>query len=237
MILATLATGTAPAQSGADEAQRAWVEGNAACVRGDFQPCLLLQRRRPFASRIRCYNNRAYAYLRQDDLKGAISDYNEALRLDPKYAMAAFFRGAAYEKQGDQDRAVADYAYAIRLDERYARAYCDIGLPPVQPAPASNNRGMPPVKNYFVASDGDDRNPGTIERPFATLYKAHGVVRPGDTVNLRAGVYQALISWAKSGTRAAPITIKAYRDEDVHLQSSEQYADGVKDPLLGELGG
>ena len=34
-------------------------------------------------------------------------------------------------------------------------------------------------KTYFIADNGDDRNPGTIERPFATLYKAHQVVGPG----------------------------------------------------------
>ena len=33
--------------------------------------------------------------------------------------------------------------------------------------------------NYFVAPNGNDRNPGTIERPFATLYKAHQWVRAG----------------------------------------------------------
>ena len=39
-------------------------------------------------------------------------------------------------------------------------------------------------KTYFIADNGDDRNPGTIERPFATLYKAHQVVGPAN-INIR----------------------------------------------------
>ena len=89
--------------------------------------------------------------------------------------------------------------------------------------------------NIFVAPNGNDHNPGTIERPFATLYKAHQWVRPGETINLRAGTYKALISWTKSGTPAAPITIQAYNGEDVTLQSSEQYAwTQVTDPTFGD---
>ena len=89
--------------------------------------------------------------------------------------------------------------------------------------------------NFFVAPNGNDHNPGTIERPFATLYKAHQWVRPGETINLRAGTYQALISWNKSGTPTAPITIQAYNGEDVTLQSSEQYTwTRVNDPTFGD---
>ncbi len=64
--------------------------------------------------------------------------------------------------------------------------------------------------NFFVAPNGNDHYPGTIERPWATLYKAHQWVRPGETINLRAGTYEAMISWTKSGTPTAPITIRPY---------------------------
>lgn len=31
--------------------------------------------------------------------------------------------------------------------------------------------------SFFVAVDGDDRNPGTVEEPFATLTRARDAVR------------------------------------------------------------
>ena len=89
--------------------------------------------------------------------------------------------------------------------------------------------------DYFIAPNGDDHKPGTIERPFATLYRAHQAVKAGDTVNIRAGTYQAMIGWSKGGTPTAPITIQAYNGEDVRLQCSEQYTWAqVKDPTFGD---
>jgi tetratricopeptide (TPR) repeat protein len=46
----------------------------------------------------------------------AIADYNAAIRLDPKSALAFIGRGDAYTSKGDHDRAVADYNEAVRLD-------------------------------------------------------------------------------------------------------------------------
>lgn len=46
------------------------------------------------------------------------------------------------------------------------------------------------AKNYYVATDGNDKNSGTKEKPFATLMQAQSVVAPGDTVYIRGGVYK-----------------------------------------------
>jgi Flp pilus assembly protein TadD len=45
----------------------------------------------------------------------AISDYNEAIRLDPKSALAYVGRGNAYTKKGNLNAANSDYATAKRL--------------------------------------------------------------------------------------------------------------------------
>jgi hypothetical protein len=55
---------------------------------------------------------------------------------------------------------------------------------------------------------GDD-NPGTPERPLKTIAKAAGLVQPGDTVLVRAGVYRECIPFQKSGTAEAPISFVA----------------------------
>ena len=57
-----------------------------------------------------CYHKREYDQ--------AIADYSEAIRLDPEYAMAYYYRGVAYGDKGDYDAAVADCTEAVRLDPK-----------------------------------------------------------------------------------------------------------------------
>ena len=73
------------------------------------------------------YSNRAAAYHDKGDLDRAVADLNEAIRLDPKLAMAFNNRGAAYNEQGDNDRAIADYNEAIRIDPKLAMAFTNRG--------------------------------------------------------------------------------------------------------------
>lgn len=42
---------------------------------------------------------------------------------------------------------------------------------------------------YYVATDGNDTNAGSKDKPFATLNKANEVVQAGDTVWIRGGIY------------------------------------------------
>jgi len=64
----------------------------------------------------------------QGDYERAIADLNEAIRLDPKSAVAYNNRGSAYAFQGDIDRAIADFSEAIRLDPKFAAAYNNRGF-------------------------------------------------------------------------------------------------------------
>jgi tetratricopeptide (TPR) repeat protein len=184
------------------------------------------------------------AFLENGDYGAAIDAFADAIQADPRNGEAYFLRASAYENKGDQDHAVADYAHAVQLDPRFAKSYCERGLAaarsPVIGGDESMARGpgggKPPQRlNLFVAPNGNDRNPGTIERPFATLYRAIQFAEEGDTINLRGGTYQAMVHWNKSGTPTAPITVQAYRDEEVRLQSSEQFPwTRVSDPTFGD---
>ena len=58
----------------------------------------------------------------------AISDFDNALRLDPGKAEIYSNRGNVYADLGDFNRAIADYDEALRLDPGLAIAYGNRGL-------------------------------------------------------------------------------------------------------------
>jgi hypothetical protein len=77
----------------------------------------------------------------------------------------------------------------------------------------------PTFRTYYVdAARGNDRNPGTEAKPFATIQAAHDVTRPGDTVLIHKGTYrqtspEAVLLVTRSGLPGAMITYKAYPGE------------------------
>ncbi len=80
----------------------------------------------------------------------------------------------------------------------------------------------PPQIDYYVASDGDDANPGTLAEPFATIQKAAYLIQPGYTVYIRSGTYREQVCLMRSGLSDAPITFTAYNDEDVTVTTTER---------------
>jgi hypothetical protein len=66
---------------------------------------------------------------------------------------------------------------------------------------------------YYVAPNGDDSNPGTIDRPWRTIQKAANTLVAGDTVYLRAGTYGEQVNFTRSGSSNSPITFEAYAGE------------------------
>lgn len=84
------------------------------------------------------------------------------------------------------------------------------------------------LTQIFVAPDGDDENPGTMEEPLASIQKAQQMAIAGDTVYIRGGLYQpseddisqvvsglfASITYLhKSGEEGKPINYWAYPGE------------------------
>lgn len=62
-------------------------------------------------------------YLAKNDYDGAITDLNQAIRLDAKNATAYAARGEAYRGKGDTERAIQDLTQAIQLDPEQSYAY------------------------------------------------------------------------------------------------------------------
>jgi tetratricopeptide (TPR) repeat protein len=74
------------------------------------------------------FNNRGVDKLETKDYKGAIADFNQALRLDPKNAKAYFNRGFAYSSLENYQNAIEDYTKAIQMKPGDAEAFYNRGL-------------------------------------------------------------------------------------------------------------
>ena len=65
------------------------------------------------------YLNSAVSKFYLDDMKGAIVDYNEAIKIDPNNVEAYRKRGIAKESLKDFSGAIVDYTKAIEIDSNY----------------------------------------------------------------------------------------------------------------------
>ncbi len=83
------------------------------------------------------------------------------------------------------------------------------------------------ASTYYVATNGNDNNPGTIAQPFATWQKGATVALAGDVVYIRGGVYTPTGKYwgmrkdGKSGTAGKPISIMAYPGETPDMDCSK----------------
>lgn len=106
----------------------------ATCLQANGEPAIAACARALAAHRIsapelaRLHNRRGLERDRKADYDGAIAEYAEALRLDPKFVAALANRALASTHKRDFDRAIAEATAAIALDPNYAYAYNNRGL-------------------------------------------------------------------------------------------------------------
>ncbi len=65
----------------------------------------------------------------------------------------------------------------------------------------------------YVSTKGSDRNPGSLRRPWRTINLALRRAVPGEAIYVRAGAYPDWATASRSGTAAAPISLRAYTHE------------------------
>jgi hypothetical protein len=84
--------------------------------------------------------------------------------------------------------------------------------------------------DYYVAENGKDSNPGTINSPWKSIQYAANRVQAGDTVNIRGGTYVESIALKSSGSaKQGYITFQSYPGEQAIIS-------GTKLPVSEEQG-
>ncbi len=91
---------------------------------------------------------------------------------------------------------------------------------------------------YYVATDGDDSNPGTFEQPLSFTNKLDDILSPGDIVYFREGTYDIPLedpgdtahgfAIRSYGTEELPITFRNYPGEHVVWDNKERAADAIE---------
>ncbi len=74
------------------------------------------------------YSSRGRLWRAKREYDIAISDYNEAIRLDPRKGSVYNNRANVWSKKGEYDKAISDYDEAIRLDPKLRWVYNSRGL-------------------------------------------------------------------------------------------------------------
>jgi tetratricopeptide (TPR) repeat protein len=74
------------------------------------------------------YFKRGATWHRKGDYDRAISDFTEAIKLEPNFPSAFDSRGMAWDDKAEYDRAISDYNEAIEIQPEYADAFFNRGL-------------------------------------------------------------------------------------------------------------
>jgi hypothetical protein len=74
---------------------------------------------------------------------------------------------------------------------------------------------------FYVAPNGSDANPGTMQQPFRTVQHAAAEAKPGDTINIEGGAYcQRLTITASGNASEGSITFRSKPGETAILDGS-----------------
>src|SRR5215475_13587310 len=75
--------------------------------------------------------------------------------------------------------------------------------------------------SFYVATTGNDSNPGTQTSPWRTVQHAADTARAGSTINVRAGIYEELVTIHASGNPSEGyITFRSYPGETAILDAT-----------------
>jgi hypothetical protein len=86
----------------------------------------------------------------------------------------------------------------------------------------------------YVATTGDNGNPGTVEQPLRTIQAAADRMNPGDVCLIREGTYREVVKIERSGQPDRPLRFEAYQNEQVVVDGTETVT-GRWQPYKGSI--
>lgn len=140
----------------------------------------------------------------------AISNFDEAIKRDPKLAIAYLYRGLSYGSRGDMNRAIADYDKAIEINPKGTEAYFFKGL-------AYMDRNEP-EKAILEHTKALEVNPKYLQ---AYLKRAFAYVMEGD--NDRA------IADANRAIKLEPKSAEAYYVRGIAFVNEKNIEEAIAD--------
>ena len=110
-----------------------------------------------------------------------------------------------------------------RIKEIALYVLCTLFLIPMVALAESGGEGIGTI--YYVATNGNDSNPGTEAQPWLTIQKAANTMTAGNTVYIKKGVYNEQVIPHNSGNSGNYITYTAYPGDTVTING-----DGISLP-------
>ncbi|MFX3635735.1 MAG: right-handed parallel beta-helix repeat-containing protein [Candidatus Pristimantibacillus sp.] len=82
---------------------------------------------------------------------------------------------------------------------------------------------------YYISTNGDDLNQGTIDSPWKTFQHAANQISPGSTVYVREGVYNQKLNISRGGSEAeGPIVFSGYPNETAVIDGAGLAVNGME---------
>ena len=136
------------------------------------------------------YLNRSAVQILSGDLKGAIENSSQALRLNPNYALAYNNRGFARLLLGDLKEAIEDFTQALRIDPSLGlthnnRGFARFKIGDLKGAIEDFTQALRIDPSLALAQNNQDSNPGQLEdvkgsiinlQKVAKLFKEEGKI-------------------------------------------------------------
>ncbi|BAZ33474.1 hypothetical protein NIES4074_59880 (plasmid) [Cylindrospermum sp. NIES-4074] len=128
------------------------------------------------------YLNQSAVHILSGDLKRAIEDSSQAIRLNPNYALAYNNRGFARLLSGDLKEAIEDFTQALRIDPSLAITHNNRGLArfkigDLKGAIEDFTQALRIDPSLAITQNNQDSNPGQLEDVKGDITKLQKVAK------------------------------------------------------------